>query len=143
MTQANNFLMGPTGAGLGSSTLPTPTDVSRGLDKNNIGFQMMKKLGWSGTGLGKEEKGIVEPVKGGEVRTLENKYMGIGISTTPTTTSTSGGLSGLSDDKFEEYRKSKSYTYSRDPNSRRRREPIGCYRCGKHGHIARDCQELW
>jgi len=58
--------------------------------------------------------------------------MGIGISTTPTTvTTTSGGLSGLSDDKFEEYRKSKSYTYSRDPNGRRRREPIGCYRCGK------------
>jgi len=130
-------------AGLGSQSISTPTEISGGLDKNNIGFQMMKKLGWSGTGLGKEEKGIVEPVKGGEVRTLENKYMGIGINTSvPTTTSTSGSLSGLSDDKFEEYRKSKSYTYSRDPNGRRRREPIGCYRCGKHGHIARDCQEF-
>jgi hypothetical protein len=132
---------GGAGLGLGSSSLST--EISGGLDKNNIGFQMMKKLGWSGTGLGKEEKGIVEPVKSGEVRTLENKYMGIGISTaTPTATSTSGGLSGLSDDKFEEYRKSKSYTYSRDPNGRRKRESIGCFRCGKHGHIARDCPEL-
>jgi len=130
-------------AGIGSPSIAAPTEISGGLDKNNIGFQMMKKLGWSGTGLGKEEKGIVEPVKGGEVRTLENKYMGIGVNTsTPTSATPSGGLSGLSDDKFEEYRKSKSYTYSRDPNGRRRRESVGCYRCGKHGHIARNCQEF-
>jgi len=31
------------GVGLGSSTVST--EVSGGLDKNNIGFQMMKKLG--------------------------------------------------------------------------------------------------
>jgi len=58
--------------------------------------------------------------------------MGIGVNTsTPTSATPSSGLSGLSDDKFEEYRKSKSYTYSRDPNGRRRRESIGCFRCGK------------
>jgi len=132
-------MMNTGGAGLGAQPQSTSVEATGGLDKNNIGFQMMKKLGWSGTGLGKEEKGIVEPVKGGEVRTLENKYMGIGINTTIPTPTTSGGLSGLSDDKFEEYRKSKSYTYSRDPGGRRRRESVGCFRCGKHGHIARDC----
>jgi len=34
---------GGAGLGLGSSSLST--EISGGLDKNNIGFQMMKKLG--------------------------------------------------------------------------------------------------
>ena len=29
---------------------------------------MLQRMGWKGAGLGAEETGIVEPVKGGEVR---------------------------------------------------------------------------
>ena len=34
----------------------------------------MKKMGWEGAGLGAEEQGIQEPVKGGEVRDKVDKY---------------------------------------------------------------------
>ncbi|KAL3151579.1 hypothetical protein ABBQ38_012575 [Trebouxia sp. C0009 RCD-2024] len=32
---------------------------------SNKGFQMLQKMGWKGTGLGRNENGIVEPVRGG------------------------------------------------------------------------------
>ena len=35
---------------------------------------MLKKMGWEGAGLGAEEQGIQEPVKGGEVRDAVDKY---------------------------------------------------------------------
>ena len=35
---------------------------------------MLKKMGWEGAGLGAEEQGIQEPVKGGEVRDKLDKY---------------------------------------------------------------------
>ena len=31
-------------------------------------LQMMQRMGWKGSGLGSEEAGITEPVRGGEVR---------------------------------------------------------------------------
>ncbi|KAI9206087.1 uncharacterized protein BJ171DRAFT_566920 [Polychytrium aggregatum] len=46
------------------------------------------------------------------------------------------GLSGS--DIYSDYRKHKSYTMQRDVGPQGR-EPVGCYRCGKVGHIARDC----
>ena len=35
---------------------------------------MLKKMGWEGAGLGLEEQGIQEPVKGGDVRDKVDKY---------------------------------------------------------------------
>ena len=47
------------------------------LDSSNKGMQ---RMGWKGAGLGAEETGIVEPVKGGEVRDRADMYRGMGNS---------------------------------------------------------------
>jgi hypothetical protein len=41
---------------------------------------MLKKMGWEGAGLGAEEQGIQEPVKGGDVRDKMDKYK-VGVVT--------------------------------------------------------------
>ena len=41
--------------------------VTQKLDENNRGHQLLKKMGWGGAGLGANEQGIAEPIKGGEV----------------------------------------------------------------------------
>ena len=41
-------------------------------------MQMLQRMGWKGAGLGAEETGIVEPVKGGEVRDRADMYRGMG-----------------------------------------------------------------
>eukprot|EP00112_Aurelia_sp_Birch-Aquarium-sp1_P025082 Seg817.5 transcript_id=Seg817.5/GoldUCD/mRNA.D3Y31 product="Calcium homeostasis endoplasmic reticulum protein" protein_id=Seg817.5/GoldUCD/D3Y31 len=38
------------------------------IEESNVGHQMLKKMGWGGKGLGREERGIQEPIKGGDVR---------------------------------------------------------------------------
>ena len=43
-------------------------------------MQMLQRMGWKGAGLGAEETGIVEPVKGGEVRDRADMYRGMGNS---------------------------------------------------------------
>ena len=43
-------------------------------------MQMLQRMGWKGAGLGAEETGIVEPVKGGEVRERADMYRGMGNS---------------------------------------------------------------
>ena len=66
-------------------------------------------LGWEGSGLGSEQQGIKEPIKGGQVRSKQDKYKGVGINL---------------NDPFEEFRRSKSYTYNRRPPSG---QLVGCY----------------
>ena len=56
--------------------------------------------GWEGAGLGNEEQGIQEPIKGGQVRSKADKYKGVGINL---------------NDPFEEFRRNKSYTFNRRP----------------------------
>ncbi|GLT38569.1 hypothetical protein SLA2020_128110 [Shorea laevis] len=44
------------------------------LTSSNVGFRLLQKMGWKGKGLGKEEQGIVEPIKSG----IRDPKLGIG-----------------------------------------------------------------
>ncbi|KAK9161880.1 hypothetical protein Syun_008221 [Stephania yunnanensis] len=44
------------------------------LTSSNIGFRLLQKMGWKGKGLGKNEQGIVEPIKAG----IRDPKLGIG-----------------------------------------------------------------
>ncbi|KAJ3316663.1 thioredoxin-disulfide reductase [Blyttiomyces sp. JEL0837] len=46
------------------------------------------------------------------------------------------------DDLYNAFRAVKSYTHSRDTLPRKYNDPQACFRCGKPGHIARDCDEI-
>ena len=46
-------------------------------------LQMMQRMGWKGSGLGSEEAGITEPVRGGEVRGRNDQFKGIGVGSDP------------------------------------------------------------
>ncbi|CAG8745948.1 8122_t:CDS:2, partial [Gigaspora rosea] len=91
------------------------------ISDHNVGFQMLKKLGWegAGTGLGLTTPGITEPIKGGEIRLGEQKYLGVGHN------------QGDEEDIFDQYRKAKSYTYQRSDVNSKDKKPAGCFRCGK------------
>ncbi|RDD42226.1 Calcium homeostasis endoplasmic reticulum protein [Trichoplax sp. H2] len=70
------------------------------INEDNVGHQLLRKMGWGGSGLGAKEQGIHEPIKEGEVRDKVDQYKGVGVSL---------------NDAFDTYRKSKSYTYNRKP----------------------------
>ncbi|XP_042906574.1 calcium homeostasis endoplasmic reticulum protein isoform X1 [Parasteatoda tepidariorum] len=80
----------PTFMGSGS----TPHD--RRLDESNKGHQLLKKMGWSGAGLGSQEQGIQDPVDAGDVRDRQDMYKGIGVSL---------------NDPYENFRKSKGQAF--------------------------------
>jgi hypothetical protein len=44
------------------------------ITSSNIGFKLLQKMGWKGKGLGKDEQGIVEPIKSG----IRDPRLGIG-----------------------------------------------------------------
>ncbi|KAE8010400.1 hypothetical protein FH972_006771 [Carpinus fangiana] len=44
------------------------------LTSSNIGFRLLQKMGWKGKGLGKNEQGIVEPIKSG----IRDPKLGVG-----------------------------------------------------------------
>ncbi|KAF9681446.1 hypothetical protein SADUNF_Sadunf05G0002300 [Salix dunnii] len=44
------------------------------LTESNIGFRLLQKMGWKGKGLGKDEQGIIEPIKSG----IRDPKLGIG-----------------------------------------------------------------
>ncbi|OVA16622.1 G-patch domain [Macleaya cordata] len=44
------------------------------LTSSNIGFRLLQKMGWKGKGLGKDEQGMVEPIKAG----IRDPKLGIG-----------------------------------------------------------------
>ncbi|KAL7670846.1 hypothetical protein ACOME3_005764 [Neoechinorhynchus agilis] len=78
------------------------------LDPTNKGHQLLQKMGWAGTGLGKQEQGIVEPISGGEVRELNDKYRGVGLESDP----------------FDQFRRARSQKYQ---------QLMSEFASGKHG----------
>lgn len=66
------------------------------LDESNKGHQMLKKMGWSGAGLGSKEQGIEAPIAGGEVRDRVDQYKGVGVNL---------------HDPYENFRKSKGQAF--------------------------------
>ncbi|KAL2345576.1 hypothetical protein Fmac_006861 [Flemingia macrophylla] len=44
------------------------------LTSSNIGFKLLQKMGWKGKGLGKDEQGIIEPIKSG----IRDPRLGVG-----------------------------------------------------------------
>ncbi|KAK4424486.1 hypothetical protein Salat_1642000 [Sesamum alatum] len=44
------------------------------LPSSNIGFKLLQKMGWKGKGLGKDEQGIIEPIKSG----IRDAKLGLG-----------------------------------------------------------------
>ncbi|OAY76480.1 G patch domain-containing protein 8 isoform X2 [Ananas comosus] len=44
------------------------------LTSSNVGFRLLQKMGWKGKGLGKNEQGIVEPIKAG----IRDPKLGVG-----------------------------------------------------------------
>lgn len=70
--------------------------LTQKLDENNRGHQLLRKMGWGGAGLGANEQGIAEPIKGGEVRDRADQFKGVGIDIR---------------DPFENFRKSKGQAF--------------------------------
>ncbi|KAF8788399.1 calcium homeostasis endoplasmic reticulum protein-like isoform X3 [Argiope bruennichi] len=68
----------------------------RRLDESNKGHQLLKKMGWSGAGLGSNEQGIQDPVDAGDVRDRQDMYKGIGVNL---------------NDPYENFRKSKGQAF--------------------------------
>ncbi|KAL2511774.1 G-patch domain-containing protein [Abeliophyllum distichum] len=48
--------------------------LDRQLTSSNVGFRLLQKMGWKGKGLGKDEQGIVEPIKSG----VRDSKLGLG-----------------------------------------------------------------
>ncbi|XP_073977010.1 SR-related CTD associated factor 6 [Rhodnius prolixus] len=66
------------------------------LSEANKGHQMLRKMGWSGAGLGVKEQGIEQPISGGDVRDRIDQYKGVGINL---------------NDPYENFRKSKGQAF--------------------------------
>jgi calcium homeostasis ER protein len=68
------------------------------LEESNKGHQLLKKMGWSGAGLGSTEQGIQEPISAGEVRDASTLYKGI-------------GMESKANDPFESYRRNRGQQF--------------------------------
>jgi calcium homeostasis ER protein len=78
----------------GSTYSKAPQEI--GIDESNKGHQLLKKMGWSGAGLGANEQGIEAPISGGEIRDKNDQYKGVGINL---------------NDPYETFRKSKGQAF--------------------------------
>lgn len=79
--------------GIGFQSQELPEDR---LSEGNKGHQMLKKMGWSGAGLGAKEQGIETPIQGGDVRDRIDQYKGVGVNL---------------NDPYENFRKSKGQAF--------------------------------
>ncbi|XP_030504493.1 uncharacterized protein LOC115719546 isoform X3 [Cannabis sativa] len=48
--------------------------LDRHLSSSNVGYRLLQKMGWKGKGLGKDEQGIVEPIRSG----IRDPKLGVG-----------------------------------------------------------------
>lgn len=48
--------------------------LDKQLPSSNIGYRLLQKMGWKGKGLGKDEQGIVEPIRSG----IRDPKLGVG-----------------------------------------------------------------
>ncbi|XP_019187599.1 PREDICTED: G patch domain-containing protein 8 [Ipomoea nil] len=48
--------------------------LDKQLTSSNVGFRLLQKMGWKGKGLGKNEQGIIEPIKSG----IRDAKLGLG-----------------------------------------------------------------
>lgn len=58
---------------LGASSASSVGAAER-IPEGNVGHQMLRRMGWEGTGLGSSHQGIQEPVRGGDVRDQGDRY---------------------------------------------------------------------
>ncbi|KAJ2389909.1 hypothetical protein H4S02_002134 [Coemansia sp. RSA 2611] len=118
-----------------------PTHVNRAIGSDNVGFQLLSKLGWQqGQGLGAASDGIVEPIRlqtrfstvnnrrsrgrgrgrgmgrgrGGRV---ERASIGTGKRQDPVQQGLSDSSTGGGDEQFELFRKQMSNVYKRQHDS--------------------------
>lgn len=85
----------PTFSLTGGSMTFNPT---KKIEESNIGHKLLKKMGWEGSGLGLNQQGIQEPIKGGEIRDKIDQYKGLG---------------GTMNDPFELFRRNRSVTFAK------------------------------
>lgn len=71
--------------------------MDKAIDESNKGYQLLKKLGWTGTGLGAKQAGIAEPIKGGEIRSKNEQFLGVGKKE--------------KEDEFAQFRQKRSESY--------------------------------
>lgn len=62
-----------------SSSPYSKLDAAQELDSSNKGHQMLRKMGWGGSGLGAKEQGIDSPISGGDVRDRHDQFKGVGM----------------------------------------------------------------
>lgn len=71
----NIFNVSPLPSTIGGATSP------ESLDSTNKGHQMLKRMGWGGSGgLGAHEQGIDAPISGGDVRDKQDQFKGVGCN---------------------------------------------------------------
>ncbi|KAJ3034995.1 hypothetical protein HDV00_004406 [Rhizophlyctis rosea] len=92
--------------------------------------------GRRGYGGGERNVGYQNPMLGGGDGPSGARFPGLGMGA-----GGGGGGGGGGADQFESFRRQMSYTYSRDGPPVARGGGMGCFRCGKPGHIARDCDD--
>ncbi|XP_066906139.1 calcium homeostasis endoplasmic reticulum protein isoform X1 [Halyomorpha halys] len=93
--QDSNSSPPPQFMGIGYRSEPDERTEER-LTEGNKGHQMLKKMGWSGAGLGVKEQGIETPIQGGDIRDRSDQYKGVGVNL---------------NDPYENFRKSKGQAF--------------------------------
>lgn len=69
------------------------------LDENNKGHQMLRKMGWGGSGLGVKEQGISDPVSAADIReSPQERFRGLGVPS-------------VQSDPYEAFRKNKGQAF--------------------------------
>ncbi|KAJ2356108.1 hypothetical protein IWW50_003011 [Coemansia erecta] len=122
-----------------SEAVARPTSINKAIGRDNVGFQLLSKLGWQqGTGLGASSEGIVEPIRvptrfstvrasargrfnrrgRGKGKRVERPSLGTGRHKEPIEQQQQPGDAAdkVDDDTFASYRKQMSSAYRQTTN---------------------------